>query len=307
MEGNIKTNSKSKNTDMGTVKANPLKSERIYVRFVPHENALAGTDKRHPAWGGKADGTTSTFCVPILRSTGAFKNILTNDEKDYLEEAFGLDRGALSVYKKETNYWDGYRVEVPNKEGMYLDLSNPEDYIKYKVLLANSDYVASSVQERIDRPKATYLFEIVREHEETDIENIKMDATMASYREFGKIENDLDTLRVLIELLDGRPYSAKDKPAFFRSRANKLIQADPKTFLSNITDPLLHTKMIIRRATELGKVVVRNDYYYLASDSSPLCNANENSTLSVAAKYLNEPAHQDIKFLLESEVDKHRI
>ena len=70
---------------------------------------------------------------------------------------------------------------------------------------------------------------------------------------------------------------------------------------------MLPTKVIIRRATELGKIVKRGDYLYLASDGSPLCEANENPTLAVAARYLNSPAHQDVKFLLESEEDKNRI
>ena len=70
---------------------------------------------------------------------------------------------------------------------------------------------------------------------------------------------------------------------------------------------MLHTKVIIRRSQELGKITKRGDYYYLASDGSPLCENGENPTLSVAARYLNLPAHQDIKFILESEVDKNRI
>lgn len=302
-----KTERKSKKvTDVSEVKTNPLRNEKIFVRFVPHEGGYVGNNKNHVLYGGMADGAVVSLCVPVLRSTGSFKNVLTNDEKEYLEGALGLDYGALSVYKKENNYWDNYRVSL-TKEGLHLDLSDPEDYIKYKVLLANSDIVAPSVQERIDRPKATYKFEIVREREETNLENIKMDATMASYKEFGKIENDLDTMRVLVELLDSRPYAQNSGAAFFRSRINSAIQADPRGFLSAITDPLLHTKVIIRRAMELGKVTKRADYYYLASDGSPLCESGENPTLTIAAKYLNLPAHQDIKFLLENEVEKNRI
>lgn len=300
-----KAETKKRNDEMSEVKTNPLCNERIYVRFVPHENGYVGSNKAHVLYGGKADGAFDRFCVPVLRSTGKYKNILTNDEKDFLEECLGLDSNALSVYKTENNYWDDFKVEL-TKEGIHLDLSNPEDYIKYKVLLANTDFIAPSVQERIDRPKATYKYEIVRETEETSIENMKMDAMMQSYKEFGKIENDVDTMRVLCELLDTRPYSANDKPEFFRARINTLIQKDPKTFLTQITDPLLHTKVIIRRATELGKIAKRGDYYYLSSDGSPLCDNGENPTLSIAARYLNLPAHQDIKFLLESEVDKKR-
>lgn len=301
-----KAEPRKKSADMSEVKTNPLKNERVFVRFVPHENGYAGSNKAHVMYGGRADGVTDSLCVPMLRSTGNYKNVLTNEEKDFLEEALGLDYNALSVYKKENNYWDNYRVIIPAKEGIHLDLSDPEDYIKYKVLLANTELVAPSVQDRLDRPKATYLYEMVREEEETSIENLKMDNTMACYKEFGKIDNDLDTMRVLVELLDGRPYSANEKPEFLRSRINTLIQKDPKTFLNQITDPLLHSKVIIRRATELGKLSKRGDYYYLASDGSPLCDNGENPTLAIAARYLNLPAHQDIKFLLESEVDKNR-
>ena len=113
-------------------------------------------------------------------------------------------------------------------------------------------------------------------------------------------------MRVLVELLDSRPYSPNEKAEFFRARINTLIQKDAKTFLSAVTDPLLHTKVILRRATELGKIAKRGDYYYLSSDGSPLCETGENPTLSIAARFINSPAHQDIKFLLESEVDKNR-
>lgn len=295
---------KEKEKVMSDVKVNPLRKERIYVRFVPNERGYAGSNKQHVMYGGRADGAKDTFCVPMLRN-GNYKNVLTNDEKDFLEEALGLDKNALSVYRTENNYWDNFKIEIVAKEGLYLDLSTPLDYLRYKVLLANTDQIAPSVQDRIERPKATYLYELVRADEETMLENVKMDAMMTSYKEFGKIENDIDTLRVLIELLDGRPYSIREKVEFFRSRANALIQADPKKFLNQITDPLLHTKMLIRRGVELAVLTKRADYYYL-KDGSPLCDNGEDPTLSIAARYLNQPSHQEIKFILESEVSKSK-
>ena len=296
-----------KNEEMSEVKTNPLRNERVFVRFVPHENNSAGSDKRHPMWGNKADGTTLSLCAPVLRSTGTYKNILTDDEKDVLEAALGLDSNALSVYKKEDNFWDDFYVTWNVKEGLYLDLSNPEDYIKYKILLAYNDIVAPSVEERLERPKQSYQCEIVREHEETSLENVKMDAIMASFDAFKKIQNDLDTMRVLVEILDGRPYSPKEKREFFRARINSLIQSNPKVFLKNITDPMLHSKVLIRRGCELGILSKRSDYYYVASDGTPMSDGGENPTLSLAAEWLNLPAHQDIKFILENEVDKNRV
>lgn len=295
-----------KESAMSKTEVNPLRNEEVYVRFVPQPTGFGIENKNHVGYGGLFDGNAITLCVPTLASNGRYKNILTNNEKDYLENALGLDPNALSVYKTENNFWDNYKIRI-GKEGLKLKLNDPQDYIKYKVLLANSDVIAPSVQERVNRPKATYKFELVKLGEEADLETMKMNATMESYKEFGKIENDVDTMRVLVSLLDGRPYSAKDGATFFKSRINLLIQADAKKFLQYIKDPLLHTKVIIKRSVELGKVSMKNDYYYLASDGSPLCEAGQQSTLDIAAQYLNQPAHQEIKFILESEVDKNRI
>lgn len=302
MEAKTERNKKQE-VEAPKVKVNPLRNERVYVRFVPRKVGGEADQKGHVNNGGLNDGSTITICAPVLRSTGKYKNILTNDEKDFLEEYLGLDFGALSVYNRENNFWDNFKIRL-TKEGLRLNLNDPEDYIKYKVLLANDDKVAPSVQELQDRRKQTYRYVLVRETEESSLENARMDATMASYKEFGKIENDTDTMRVLVELLDARPYAANTATEFLRSRINQLIQKDPKIFLKQITDPLLHSKVIIRRATELGKLSVRGNFYYTKSDNMPLCEAGEEPTLSIAARYLNLPAHQDIKFLLESEIEK---
>ena len=287
------------------VKVSPLRNERIYVRFVPHKNGSA-TDPKHVLYGGLADGAKVSLCVPILRSSGHFKNILTNEEKEFLEEALGLDFNALSVYNRNgNNYWDNYHVDI-TKDGLHLDLNDPEDYIKYKVICANSDIVAPSVRDRQDRPKMTYRFEIVNETEELDLETEDVDATMESYKEFGKIDNDYDTMRVLVELMDGRPYALDTKIAFFRGRIKNLIQQDAKAFLRQVKDPYLRSKVLIRRATELGLVFKTGDFYYMKGDNSPLCNQGEQPTLSIAARFLNEPAHQAVKYILESEVDKNK-
>ena len=301
MEKQVKTKDKVSEEVM----VNPLRKEKVFVRFVPQENGLAGSNKKHVLYGGLAEGAKIRICVPVLRSTGTYKNVLTDNEKDFLERALGLDPNALSVYKSVNNFWDSYKIEL-TKEGMHLDLSDPNDYIKWKVLLANPDKIAPSVQERLDKPKMSYRFELVHEREEVDIESLKMDNMMQSYKEFGKIDSDYDTMRVLVELLDSRPYDRKSPIEFFRSRINQLIQKDPRVFLRQIKDPMLRTKVLLRRGTELGKISKRGDYYYWAADGEPLCEGNENPTLSIAAKFLNLPSQQEKKFILEEAIESNR-
>ena len=299
------SNKKKESEQIKDIKVNPLRKEKIYLRYVPHEG-LAGKDHKHVLSEGRANGALTVLTVPILLSTKTYKNVLTNDEKDFLEQALGLDKNALSVYNTVNNFWENYKIKINAKEGLRLDLSNPEDYIKYKVCLANNDIVAPSIEELSRRSKKTYQFVIVSENNENDMENLKADALLAGAVELGKIESDWDTMRTLAEILDTTPYGQNTTKAFLKTRLTKLLQQDSKAFYRAITDPMLHTKVIIRRALELGKISRRGDYYYLASNGSPLCEDGENPTFAIAAKYLNEPAHQDIKFLLESEVEKQK-
>ena len=170
-----------------------LRNERIIIRHVPKEGGLV-TNPKHILYGGMAESAVRYFTVPILGSSGAYKNVLTDDEKTFLEEIMGLEYNALSIYKKENNYWDNYQVRL-TKQDNYLDLSVPDDYIKYKVLKAKSDFIADSLETLQDKPKVTYQFVMIREGEQESQESEKMSANMKCYMEYGRIKYDKDALR----------------------------------------------------------------------------------------------------------------
>lgn len=65
---------------------------------------------------------------------------------------------------------------------------------------------------------------------------------------------------------------------------------------------MLPTKVLIKKGIAAGAITKRGDFLYLRSDSKPLCEDGEDPTLSVAAKYLNNPKHQSVKFAIESEI-----
>ena len=300
----------AKETKQATVKStaatvNCLRNERIIIRHIPKESGMV-TNPKHILFGGMAENAVRTFVVPRL-SSGMFVNILTDSEKAFLEEVMGLEYNALSIYKKVDNFWDDSnengisRVRL-TKQDNYLNLADPEDYIRYKILLANKDYIAPSLQALQDSPKATYQFVIISEGDETKSAKDNMSATMKCYKEFGKIENDINTLRVIVETIDGRPTAPTVKLEFLQGRINTLIQADSKIFLRVITDPMLSTKVLIKRAIEAGLISNRGNYLYLKSDNTPLCEVNEEPTLNIAAKFLNAPKNQEIKFALEAKL-----
>ena len=277
-----------------------LKNERVIVRHVNKQSGLI-TNPRHVLYGGMADTAVRYFTVPILERSGTLKNVLTDNEKAYLEEAMGLEYNGLSIYNKENNFWENYQVRL-TKSDNFLDLSIPDDYIKYKVLLANSDYIAPNIETLQDKPKATYQFVIIEEGAEDKVANDSISITQKCWKEFGKYEDDVDVMRMVVETVTGRMLSSSAKPESIKTKAGELIASDSKMFLKTITDPLLKTKILIKKGVESGIISKRGDYYYLSESNTPLCNNNEDPTLTVAARYLNTPKNQEMKFSIEAKL-----
>lgn len=285
---------------------NCLRNEKVIVRFVPSPTAMVQR-KGHILSGGMAESATRSFVVPRLSKTGMFKNVLTDAEKRYLERAMGLEMNALSIYKKENNFWDdsnpgGIGRVTLHKQDNYLDLSIPEQYIQYKILLANKDQIAPSMEELENRPKATYQFVLISEGDEVQKNLSRMDITMECYTEYGAVKKDKDTLRVIIEQLEKRPVSSNVKLDYLQNKVNEYIQADPRKFYKVITDEYLPAKVLVKRAVEAGLIGMKNNTYYLRKDGSPLCEMGEDSTLNNAAKFISSIKHQELKFQLEAQL-----
>lgn len=286
-----------------------LRNEKIIVRYIPKMGGLWAntTNPRHVLSGGMADTSFKTYVVPRLASSGVYVNVLTNKEKEFLESYMGLEDGDLSVYNRHNNFWDSGNPQGINKVTLYkrdnyFDLSIADDYIKYKILLANKNFICPSLKELEDRPKATYQFVIIEEGAEAKKLSGNVSATMQCYKEFGKMEDDNDTMRVVIELLTMRPLDVNTKSEFLKNKINELIQANPKTFLNIVTDEYLSSKVLIKKSIEAGNIYLKGNYHYLTENNIPLCSNNEEPTLNNAARFLNLPKNQTIKLMLEGKL-----
>lgn len=283
---------------------NCLRKEKIIVRHVPKQSRMV-TNPKHILYGGMAESAKRTFVVPRL-SSGRYVNVLTDDEKDFLEDIMGLEVNALSIYNKANNFWDdsndvGISKVTLTKQDNYLDLSDPEDYIRYKILLANKDLIAPSVKVLEDYPKATYQFVIISEGDETKAAKKGMTTIMQCYALYGKLEDDFNALRVIVETITGVTIHPNTKKEFLQTKVNDLIQSNSKMFLKVASDPLLQTKVLIKRCIEGGLIAHRGNQYYIKDGNVPMCDNGE-PTLNVAAQWLNLPKNQDIKFSLEAKL-----
>ena len=283
---------------------NCLKNEQVIVRYLPKQSRMVSNPK-HVLFGGMAENATRTFVVPML-SSGRYVNVLTDDEKDFLEDIMGLPKNAMSIYKKVDNFWDdtneaGISKVTLRKQDNYLNLANVEDYIKYKILIANKDYIAPSLEALETHPKATYQFVILTEESETKSARKGMTILMQCYTAYGKIEDDVDALRIIIETLTGITVHKNTKKEFLQTKINELIQSNSKMFLKIATDPLLQTKVLIRKCIEGGLIAHRGNQYYIREGNIPMCEDGE-PTLNVAAQWINLPKNQEIKLSLEAKL-----
>lgn len=277
-----------------------LRNEKVIVSYIMKPTSI--TNQKHVLYGGMAESAVKILTVPQLAS-GQLKNVLTNDEKRFLESVMGLEENALSIYLKENNYWKNYKVSL-GKSDTYLDLSIPEDYIKYKVLLANSTLVAPNLEALSSSPKETYIFVLKSQEEELKITNENMSASMEASMLVGTIIDNKEKLRAVAELVSGKILARTTKLDYIRAEVFKQMNANPKLVIQVIKDKFFETKILIRNCVEYGVVRKRGDFYYNSADNSPLCESNEDPTLYTACVYLNSPKHQNVKLLLEAKYNQ---
>ena len=274
-----------------------LRAEKIIVKKILKENDGI-TDKKHPYYGGMSENATRTFTVPVL-TNGAYKNVLTDVEKEFLEDYMGMEPNALSVYQKNDNYWENYFVRL-TKQDTIFDLSNPEDYIKYKVLLANNDTICPSLKRLRESPKQTYEYVITSDKETYSNTKESVSNKKQCYKEFGKIEDNYDVLKTLIEIIDGRPVSANTNLDWMQAKVIDLIETNASEVLRVIKDQLLPFRVLLNKAYSAKVVTRRGDYYYYQDE--PLCCDGENPTATFAAKYLSLPKNQELRFAIEAKI-----
>lgn len=293
-----------------------LRNERVIVRKLPKRTNLV-QDSNHIMGDGMHDGAFYIYCAPKLQKSNNFVNILTDSEKDYLEYVMGLPKNALSIYKtpKEDNFWsdanpNGFGSVTLKKRDNIFDLSKPTDYIAVKILMANKDKICPSMEEWAARPKETYEFVIIREGQESKATKNNTDATIQAVMKLGKIAEDKDVLKLVVETMMGKKYTDATSIEWLQTQALDLIKNTPKNarmFLSILEDDSLDNKVLIRKCISKGIIADRGGFLYIKDGNVPMCGDGEEPTLKIAAKWLAKPSNQERIFKLQAQLKGEKI
>ena len=290
---------------------NCLRNETVIVRKLPKRTNLV-KDANHVMSDGMHDNAVKIYSVPKLQKSNTFVNVLTNEEKDFLEYIMGLPKNALSIYKQpaEQNYWSnanpaGLSSVTLRKKDNIFNMSVPADYISVKILMANKDKICPSWEEWQARPKETYDYVIIREGEENKNSQNNADATIEAVMKLGKIADDKDVLRLVVETMMGKKYMDSTSADWMKTQALDMIKNTPKNarmFLSIVSDENLDNKVLIRKAISKGLIADRGGFLYIKDGNQPMCGDGEDPTMNIAAKWLGRPKNQEMLFALQAKL-----
>lgn len=246
-------------------------------------------------------GAAITLSVPVNGTTGQLIDPLTAEEREYFEQpsVLSMKAGDLSIYRnKKENYWGRFYVKV-DKDGLELDLSDPIQYLQYKVLKMNTDLVAPSFD---DRFKGTPKFMLVDKDYQVQAKVAETNLMESVWMEFGAIKNSPNKLKNVLRMFHDKPVG-KAKHEFLIAEVKKIIDEDPNKFINIITDKNFEMKAFVEDALEVGAIVKpsKNRYTFAGEPE-------EVYTLDQMIDELDpNGANQDRYLKIRTQIDESRI
>lgn len=275
-----------------------LPNKKVQVDFIKRETGRI-TNKNHVLYGGMLEGSSRILSPKRSPNTFKYEKILTDEEQEYLEGVLGMEKQGLNVYKKENNYWDSINVTL-KKEGISLNLADPIDFIRWKILLSYTNMIASSLSEYKAKNKLTYAFVIVHKGEKDNENVIKYNVTKEAYSIAAKIEKSSERLREFLYLYGVR-VSGDASVAWIKSKLAKIIEDDPEGVVDLYTSGNYEVRALLARGVLCGVIKDAGNKYYL-EDGMALAPENEVPTLANSIKFLEDAANSDIRLRVEAKI-----
>jgi len=213
----------------------------------------------------KHDGTYTTYDTP-LTSSNTLANVLNDDEREFLESKLDSSRpkGWMSPYiQSNLNVWKGkhkHKVELSN-EPLELHLSNPIDFIKYKILLTNKNDIASSFETRLDK-KYLYYLEDKEDADKNKVEFISI--KIKAHEVFSELSKSHDKIiNALMVIYRGSESNVPNDMTENTAKTTlfNYVEGNPKQFIATLEDEEFKLKYILYRAIRRG-VIYRNKHEY---------------------------------------------
>ena len=276
---------------------NPLKNEIVDVKFINSTSTMYNQES--PLKGGLAETASITYAVP--RENGMIKAVLTPDEQEFFENYFNLPENAMNPSAINNNYWTTYNRGYINrvtldKSGKRLNLSIAKDYIEYKILLANPEYICPNQETLENSRKATYRFVMNNDTTVATSAGKSADIKLELFEIYAKYKEDADMLRTICYLVEHKKVSPKTKIELLKEKVTNMMINDAKSCYPVMTSKTLEQKKALIIGVEKAVISDRNGFYFVTETGQKLSDDYTEPNLNNAANYLADVANQDLYF-----------
>jgi hypothetical protein len=247
-----------------------------------------GKDKTNGAY--QFNTAVTYLSIPISKRNGLIIRPLDNikkvktvqfpddeiTEQEFFERMLGLNKGELDTNKKRTDekgntypdtFWQKLGTVKLRNEANLLDLSNPMDMIKYKVLMLNKNVVAPSPNEK--NRKRTYRFMIVDQEVAEVQEKEELNTKLEAFSWFARIKADIEQLKEVMWLYDSRITNTTNYDYVF-AYVGKIVNDSPTNFLKIVQDIHKDSKLLLMRAVKSGALVISKEKTYQFLDGKDI-------------------------------------
>jgi hypothetical protein len=247
-----------------------------------------GKDKTNGAY--QFNTAVTYLSIPVSKKTGLIMRPLDNikktrttefpddeiTEQEFFERLLGLAKGDLDISKTRTDekgnrfpdtFWQKLGTVKLRNEANLLDLKNPMDLLKYKVLMLNKNVVAPSPSEK--NKKRTYRFMIVDQEVAEVHEKEELNTKLEAFSWFARIKADIEQLKEVMWLYDSRITNTTNYDYVF-AYVGKIVNDSPTNFLRLVQDPHKDSKLLLMRAVKTGALVLSKERTYQFLDGKDI-------------------------------------
>lgn len=230
--------------------------------------------------------------VKIQKYMESYPNGMT--EKEFFEKELGVDLNPTLV--AENNFWRSDRRGrvILTKEGTTLNLNQPLDMLKYKILLSNKTMISPSYEERT--LKASYEFMIVEESKVTVKKLEEANLKAQAYTKFAEVTSSKKNTIGFIKSL-GRTIPATATEDWLKNEVLTVVENNPQYFLEIVNHPQYNERIFVQEAVEVGAIIRKGEKRYT------LDNGAELGELTDVVNYLLNPDNQEVKLRIKAKID----
>lgn len=241
------------------------------------------------------DNTIKKECPDIIESGKPMK--LT--EQEYFEKIIG--KSLNPFLPADINFWRSdsrARVQIRDAR-LRLNLQNPMDVLKFKILKANETRFAPSIQSLKELKRATYEFVFTSIEEERDDTLTRLEFESQAYELFAKITKSDQEMVDFLRVAGKNPTNGATTKQL-KAMVGKLMEEDKGVFIGIASDPLYDEKLFLAEAKRLGAVKEYRGKYTLDTGV-------EIGDVRDAINYLNREENQEVKVRIQALVDANKI